>query len=83
MALRHVDTSETQEGVQLRYLHDDHEIIVRLVPAVRAALPREYWTMMAQYAIGKRLRQRALGQEIVVEKDEEDEFRRKVLRHVK
>lgn len=56
MALELLATTETRDGVDLLYRHDDRELVVRLSEEMHRALTSEQWAMLAQFAIGTRIR---------------------------
>lgn len=63
MALTLLATTETPEGVDLLYRHDDQELVVRLSEEMHRALTSEQWPMLAQFAIGTRIRERKQSRE--------------------
>jgi len=58
VALELLATTETPDGVDLLYRHDDRELVVRLSEEMHRALTSEQWAMLAQFAIGTRIRER-------------------------
>lgn len=95
MALELLATTETPGGVDLLYRHDGQELVVRLSEEMHRALTSEQWAMLAQFAIGTRIREQKLSRArkqagmprleaiITVSADEERQFRQKVLSHVR
>ncbi|MGI8784461.1 MAG: hypothetical protein ACR2L2_12520 [Acidobacteriota bacterium] len=63
MALELLATTETADGVDLLYRHDDQELVVRLSEEIHRALTPEQWAMLAQFAIGTRIRERKQSHE--------------------
>lgn len=63
MALELLATTETPDGVDLLYRHDDRELVVRLSEEMHQALTSEQWAMLAQFAIGTRIRERKQSHE--------------------
>lgn len=63
MALELLATTETPDGVDLLYRHDDQELVVRLSEEMHRALTSEQWAMLAQFAIGTRIRERKQSHE--------------------